>query len=294
MPEIKTLVKDIYARLDSTAPFDEQDVLEFGHNLAAKLAFRLAEERGPAKLRLSSWDAPCERQTYYKINYPHLVEDLPPNVRLKFLIGDISEEVILFLAKAAGHEVTGEQDTLEFAGVTGHRDGIIDGHLVDTKSASPYGFQKFEEHRLPEDDAFGYMGQLGSYLASSRDDPRLRDKEDASFLAIDKVSGKLALDTYRFLERPEELRGRIEQKKRMLSQPTPPPRGFEPVAMGKAGNMKLGTACSYCPVKAACYPDLRAFAYASGPVWLVTVKELPKVPEIPVYGQERESQMVAD
>ena len=127
----------------------EQHVVDFGHNLAKKLAVRLSEERGNATLRLSNWDSPCERQLWYKINKPETVEALPANVRLKFLTGDVMEEVILFLAKASGHEVEGEQDELIIGGVIGHRDGIIDGHLVDTKSASPYSFKKFEEHKLP-------------------------------------------------------------------------------------------------------------------------------------------------
>lgn len=282
MPEIGSLIRDIYKRLDDGTPFSEDLVLDFGHNLSKKLANRLSEERGPSVLRLSNWDIPCERQLYYKVNYPNLVESLPANVRLKFLLGDIAEEVILFLAKASGHEVVGEQDEISVAGVPGHRDGIIDGHLVDTKSASPYGFKKFEEHGLGQEDAFGYLGQLGSYHSASLDDDRLRDKHSASFLAINKVSGELVRDTYRFSERPDELAFRVEAKKEMLRQPAPPKRGFEPEAMGKSGNMKLGVACSYCPVKAACYPDLRAFAYASGPVYLTEVRELPKVPEIPV------------
>lgn len=280
MKNIKDLIPDIYARLDTPVPFDEEQVLAFGHNLAKKLSNRLAEERGATKLRLSNWDSKCDRQLYLKINMPHLVENLPPHVRLKFLMGDIAEEVLLFLAAAAGHTVEGEQDELTVAGVDGHRDAIIDGRVVDAKSASPFGFRKFATHSLGEEDPFGYLGQLGSYHSASRDDPRVLDKDKASFLAIEKVSGKLVLDTYEFSD--EGLDGKLEAKKRMLASPQLPPRGYEDEEFGKSGNRKLGTACSYCPVKASCYPNLRAYAYSSGPVFLSRVVEVPRVPEIPL------------
>ncbi len=280
MKDIRQLIPDIYARLDSPVPFDEKLVEEYGHRLAVMLSNRLAEERQNTKLRLSNWDSKCDRQLYLKVNMPHLVESLPPHVRLKFLMGDIAESVLLFLAKAAGHTVEGEQDELSIAGVDGHRDAIIDGRIVDAKSASPFGFKKFATNGLREEDTFGYLGQLGAYLAASRDDPRVTDKDKASFLAIEKVSGELTLDTYEFSD--TGLEERLEAKKEMLKSPKLPPRGYEPEAMGKSGNMKLGMACAYCPVKAACYPSLRKFAYASGPVWLTTVAEPPKVPEVPL------------
>lgn len=281
MPNIKTLIPDIYQRLASGEPFNKEDVDEFANSLARKLASRLSEERGTTRLRLSNWASPCERQLWYKVNRPDVVEELPANARLKFLFGDVLEELLLFLARASGHEVLGEQDELEVAGVQGHRDGIIDGHLVDAKSASPYGFLKFKNHSLEREDSFGYLGQLETYFSASRDDPRLTDTTGASFLAVNKVSGDLALDTYNF-DRGHSLVESIQRKKLMLARPTPPPRGFAPEPMGAKGNQKLPTACSYCPVKAACHPGLRAFAYSSGPVYLTEVCETPKVPEIPV------------
>jgi hypothetical protein len=280
---ISTLIKDIYAILDNPEPFDEKLVEEFGQSLAKLLSSRLAEERANTTLRLSNWDARCERQLWLKINMPQLVEPLPPPVRLKFLTGDVMEAVLLFLARAAGHSVVGEQDEVQLGGVVGHRDGIIDGRTVDAKSASPYAFRKFADHTLPGDDAFGYIGQLGSYVKSSEDDERVTDKSRGSFLAINKVSGELALDTYEFTESKESIEGRIAAKQKMLDGPMPP-RGYSDEEMGKSGNRKLGVACSYCPCKLHCWPGLRAFAYSGGPVYLTSVKDQPRVPEIPIEG----------
>jgi hypothetical protein len=39
-------------------------------------------------------------------------------------------------------------------------DCIIDGEVVDVKTASGYGFRKFKDGTLPEEDTFGYMAQL--------------------------------------------------------------------------------------------------------------------------------------
>ena len=61
---------------------------------------------------------------------------------IAFLFGDIVEEVVLFLARAAGHEVTDEQKEIEINGVRGHIDGRVDGLPVDVKSASSYSYRK--------------------------------------------------------------------------------------------------------------------------------------------------------
>lgn len=287
MAKIETLVQDIYARLDSAEPFKEEDVSTFAKSLAAKLVNRLSEIRGATTLRLSNWASGCERQLWYKINMPETVEPLPPHVRLKFLIGDITEEVLFFLSRAAGHTVTGEQDELSIGSVKGHRDGLIDGELTDAKSASPFGFKKFATHGLGEDDSFGYLGQLESYLQSSRTDPELTRKDRAHFLALNKVSGEIVLDTWEFPDR--DLTPLVDKKVEMLKSPRIPPRGYEPEPFGKSGNMKLPTVCSYCPVKAACHPGLRAFAYASGPVFLTVVRDLPRVPEIDLGAAEADT-----
>jgi len=45
-------------------------------------------------------------------------------------------------------------------------------------------------------------------------------------------------------------------------------------------NMKLAVGCSYCHFKFSCYPNLRIFAYSTGPKFLTEVKNEPKVREI--------------
>ena len=277
MPDISTLVDDIYGLFtdgNGWSP-DPKNVSEFGQRLAQHIANRASEDKGKPTLRLSNLGYP-NRKLWFSINTFKEAESLPPEARVKFLFGDILEELLLFLAKEAGHEVTGTQDTVELNGVIGHRDAVIDGHLVDCKSASTYSFKKFEEHRLgePGNDPFGYLSQLGSYHSASPDvDPSV-----ASFLVIDKTLGKITLDTYPRSD--TDFVKVVDEKREILSLPEPPEEKCYPdESEGKSGNRKLSVGCSYCPFKWSCWEGLRGFAYSSGPVYLTKVTREPKVPE---------------
>lgn len=270
MKNISTLVKDIQDRLVSGERFDEDTVTDFAHNLAAKLSNRLSQEHKPA-LRVSNLGTKCDRKLWYSINKPDLAEPLSPSARLKFLFGDILEEVLLFLARAAGHTVEEEQAEVDVNGVKGHIDGVIDGELVDVKSASTYGFRKFAEHGLVHSDDFGYLDQLGAY-SYARGDKR------AHFLAVDKTLGHLTLDTHE--SNGKDYDKLVEEKRAMLKSPVPPNRAYEDEPDGRSGNRKLGIACSYCAFKRSCWPGVRVFKYSRGPVFLTRVVRPPDVPEL--------------
>lgn len=271
MKNIKTLVPDIQSRLTSGKPFDEETVKAFGKALADKLSNRLSAAASKPSLRLSNLGTKCDRKLWFSIRRPELAEPLSASTRLKFLFGDILEEVMLFLARAAGHDVQREQEEVYVEGVKGHIDGFIDGHLVDVKSASTYSFRKFKEGGLYLDDPFGYLTQLGAYSFAS-------GQERASFLVVDKTLGNLHLDTHDTAG--TDFAAIVTAKREMLERSEPPARGYEDVADGKSGNRKLGVACSYCAFKYSCWPGLRAFKYARGPVFLTEVKKVPDVIEL--------------
>lgn len=279
---IETLVADIYNLFtdgNGWSP-DQKNVEEFGQRLAHHIANRASEDKGKPTLRLSNLGTP-DRKLWYTVNTPELAEPLPPEARIKFLFGDVLEELLLFLAKEAGHTVTGTQDTIEVNGVIGHRDGVIDGHLVDCKSASSYSFKKFEAHALgtPGSDPFGYLSQLGSYHSGSSD----VDRDTASFLVIDKTLGKITLDTWP--RSSIDFDKLADEKKKVIAKPTPPETKCYPdVPEGKSGNRKLDVACSYCSFKHTCWGNLRTFYYSSGPVFLTEVSREPKVPEVNTKG----------
>lgn len=277
MKKIDTLVPDIYELMDKGADVRQEDVEGFGKELSRIVEERLKPQERKPYLRMSSLGTKCDRKLWYSINRPELAEDMPPFVKLKFLIGDVWEAVLLFLAKAAGHSVEGQQDTQDLYGVKGHRDAVIDGTVTDVKSASSRSFTKFEEGLSEERDDFGYLTQLQGYLHTGQDDPIVTDKERAAFLAGDKTLGKITLDVH---PRADIAFDRVvADKKAMLAKGNPPPRGYSDEADGKSGNRKLGVACSYCEFKHGCWPGLRTYAYANGPRFLTQVVKEPRVDE---------------
>lgn len=272
---LDTLVQDIYALFTEPHEFSEGNVEEFGKRLATHISNRITDEKRSNTLRMSNIGTRCDRKLWYTVNKPEAAEALPPEVRFKFLYGDILEELVLFLAKEAGHEVTGTQGSLEINGVKGHRDAVVDGVVVDVKSASSYSFKKFDDHLTEDNDAFGYLDQLGAYLYASQDDPEVLHKDRAAFIAVDKTLGHITVDvqpnTYKDYSKL------VESKKQLVQLKVPPPRAFSDEPDGKSGNRKLGTECSYCNFKKECWPGLQTFFYSNGPRFLTVVAREPDV-----------------
>lgn len=279
---INTLVQDMYDVIEGKGGWDATVSEFFRESVGDVVDERLnAEPREGGTLRMSNLGSPCKRKLWYSVNSPDEAEALRPNTLLKFLYGDILEALLISLARAAGHVVTGEQDTLEIGGIKGHRDCVIDGITVDVKSASGFGFSKFEKGNLRNDDPFGYISQLSSYVyAGHKADPDGVHPTVGCFLVIDKQNGNLCLDVYEFKQELEGKEDEVESLKQMASEDSPPERAFEPVPDGGSGNTKLPVNCSYCGHKASCWPEMRTFLYANGPRFLIDVKRLPNVPEV--------------
>ena len=274
-----TLVSDIYALVQNGKEVSEADAKEFGNDLASLIADRLrAAKEGGRKftLRMSNIGKGA-RQLWYDKHYGRDEKFEGPTL-IKFIIGDITEMLLLFLADQSGHPVTHRQAEVALRGIKGHIDAEIGDVTVDVKSASPHGFKKFANGTLVENDSFGYVEQIAGY-SKARDTP-------GAFLAMDKVSGHLA-----YLEFAKEELGvfkvedRIEYLKSAMESPVEPERCYEDEPMGTSGNRKLGVNCSYCDHKARCWADangglgLRTFIYSNGPVFLTEVKSEPKVYE---------------
>lgn len=216
-----------------------------------------------------------DRQLWYEEHEADGKEDLRPQTYLKFLYGHVIEELLLFLCKEAGHNVEREQEEVEVDGVKGHIDAVIDGVVVDVKSASPFGYKKFKDGSLLDNDPFGYIQQISGYSNV------LTPGKAPAFLAFDKVSGDICVSyvsasiTKDFHPEP-----RIKHLREVLSMEEPPPRCYEDQPDGQSGNRKLGAGCSSCSFRNKCWPGLRAFVYSTGPRYLTEVKVLPKVYEI--------------
>jgi hypothetical protein len=229
-------------------------------------------------LRLSRMGPQCPRALWYSIHAPERAESIPPWATIKYSFGDVLEALAIVYAKAAGHEVTGEQDELVLDGIVGHRDCVIDGCLVDVKSTSSRGFIKFKHKTLYQDDSFGYLDQLDGYVTASLNDPLVRVKDRGYILAIDKQLGHMAL--YEHYIRPDHIRQRIRDYRQVVGSSNPPECTCKTIPEGKGGNLRLDVKASYSPYKRLCFPGLRTFAYSSGPLDLVKVVRVPDVPEI--------------
>ena len=279
---INTLVDDIYSVIKAEGGWDQVTTEMFGNAVGKAAHRRFAEPHQPSNtLRMSNIGKPCLRQLWYDVNGNHDdKEELEPWVLFKFFYGDMIEEAVLALAKAAGHTVEGEQEEVEIQGIKGHYDAIIDGMLIDVKSCSTYAFKKFKENGLKEDDPFGYISQLSSYLYCLQDDPRVTYKDKAGFLAVDKQNGHIHLDVYDLTKELNNKEAQIAQRKQAMLSGDPPKRAYGDVEDGKSGNRKLGVACSYCSWKDECWPTLRTFLYATGPRFLTRVDRTPLVPEV--------------
>jgi len=278
LPNINTLVEDIYGLFGTDKKFDLALFEQFGGNLKDLMDFRFHQKRdGDPYLRMSNIGKP-DRQLWYDMNWKGEVEELTPDTLIKFAYGDVIEQMILLFAKMAGHDVQSEQETIDVNGIEGHMDAVIDGVVVDVKSASTFAFQKFATGSLllPGNDPFGYVGQLAGYVEAKT------PNKGGAFLAVDKQFGKLAL-----LQIPAEelqkyvVRDRIEYVKEMVRQPDPPPRCHPDKLDGKSGNRVLGTNCSYCSHKHHCWDNLRTFYYSSGPKYFTSVVREPRVNEFP-------------
>lgn len=280
MKSIETLTKDVENLFHGHDP-DPEKLQRFGQALAATVANRLrASGDGRQQyLRLSNIGKPA-RQVYYDIQgygpgAKYTPEKLSAADKLKFLYGDIIEELFLYLAEEAGHAVSDRQKRVEVDGVVGHLDAKIDGTVVDIKSASKFSFGKFADGSLVHgDDPFGYVLQISSYATA-----------EAAPAAIWAIEKERAYQTV--LPIPvRDPSPKIAELRDALDRPTPPPRCYEPVPIGKSGNKGLPVGCVFCSHKRECWADanrgrgLRVFQYSTGPTYLVEVYKTPEVEEI--------------
>jgi hypothetical protein len=282
MASINTLVNDINQLLREDKRFSKDGLEGLKEALGKGLETRLGEKEGDNKspLRMSNLGSPCDRKLWYTVNRPDIKEDLQPRARLTFLYGEIVENLILALAKEAGHRVEGVQDEVELEGILGHRDAVIDGVTVDIKSANSRMFQKFSKpvEELKKDIWFAsYIDQLQLYMEAGKDDPLVTVKKAGAFIAFDKEMGHI---TTLFIKKEDGYRDRVISKKETVASSEPPNRGFNDEADGASGNRKLCTYCSYCQYKRDCWPGLRTFVSSSGPKFLTKVSREPNLLEV--------------
>ena len=281
--KLNTLVDDIYKKLSvlgkgKSLNLSEETIEQFGESMKEVLRhWSTPNPRSVETLRMSNIGRP-NRQLWFDMKTEQQAQEIPPATFIKFLYGHMLEEVVLLLVKLAGHTVSDEQKNVKIKGIEGHMDCVIDGEVIDVKTASGYAFKKFKDGTLAEDDTFGYMSQLAGYEAG-------HGTSNGGFLAMNKENGELALYIPEELDKPN-IETKIDTVKKSLKKQTPPELCYLPIPDGTSGNMKLPRGCFFCRHKVECHKDsnngkgLRVFKYAKGLTYLTQVVKEPKVEEI--------------
>jgi len=283
-----TLIEDIY-HLVSTGEIEdgvdvEAEIDKFGEAIKDLMRTEFGRDKKEDRRTLRLSNIGRTDKYLWNVVAGTEKEEMKPNVFVKFMYGHVVEELLLFLTRVAGHEVTHEQQVCEVGGIKGHMDCKIDGVVTDVKSASSFGFKKFKYGTLLKDDPFGYVDQIRAYAHSEGD-------REVGWLAIDKTTGHLTFLKYDLdgeeFKAHEAFHGTIEERvahlKEMVKKPEPPTPCYAPKSEGKAGNKQLAMGCSYCQYKKHCYPNLRAFAYSTGPKFFSEIVKEPKVTEIKIH-----------
>lgn len=273
--QIDSLVPDIQALFNGHT-IDELVADKFGAGLSDLLQKRFKEygEDKDGSLRLSSVGRPLRQLWYESRKAPK--ELLDAEAKVKFLYGDIIETLFILLAERAGHAVTDLQKEIEVDGVPGHIDCLIDGVLVDVKSASTFSYNKFVNGELYKDDPFGYVGQLAGYKDAI-------GVERAGWLVIDKTHGKFQFVP---LKADYNIRERIKTVRSGLQSDSEPDFCYDEIAVGKddkSGNRILPVGCSYCGFKFHCRRDsndgqgLQIRFYSTGPKFFTKIVKEPRL-----------------
>jgi len=288
---IYTLVEDLYEMVGEGVEIPEPLWEEFFKDIKQALSKALKEgckNTREKRLRMSNIGTPPRKLWYSMNDYPG--GEPSPRQALQFMYGHIIEAFMLMLVRAAGHTVEDTQKQVELEGIKGHQDSRIDGVIVDAKGMSRFGFDKFQSGKILREDSFGYLPQLSGYVQAQGDDL-------GGFLVFDKETGRIGLFLYDGSDLVDA-RKKIKQAKVVIEAPEPPERCYEDVAIGKSGNMMLGTNCLYCAFKRTCWKDandgqgLRVFKYSDGLKYLTKVKREPSKAEEVFYETDESTEII--
>ena len=280
---LDTLVQDIYEVIevlneDEAIDIPEDMYEQFGRDMEDALRhWATPIDRPKNGLRMSNIGRPL-RRLWYDLNTEQEKEQIDAPTFIKFLYGHLLEVLLLFFVRLAGHVVESEQKEISVSGIKGHMDSVIDGEVIDVKTASGYAFKKFKDGTLAQNDSFGYLSQLAGYEKAEK-------TNNGGFLVMNKETGELTVFIPDDLEKPN-ITHRIKEVKQAMKRKTPPNYCYPPIPDGVSGNMKLPRDCNWCPHKFECHKDandgqgLRTFNYAKGRVYLTQVEKLPNVQEV--------------
>ena len=221
---------------------------------------QLGRNKEPFRIRMSNFGRPTCQLQMEKSGAER--SRSPYNHILRMMIGDAVEVYLTALLRIAGANITGGKDVVSFpvgdTTIKGESDIDFDGKVWDIKSSSPWAYKnKWSKgyRALADDDSFGYIGQLYGYSAG-------QDKEMGGWVVADKSSGEVIfVDAEPKSGELSELYMKLSESVRKVESDAPFERCFEPEEeffnRKPTGNYRLGTQCSFCDYKHACWDNLQ-------------------------------------
>jgi len=247
---------------------------KFGESTVANLKRQFEREPDKFSLRMSNIGRPlCILQM--EKNAANDESYIRQGDAQRFLLGDIFEDVMMFVLHAAGLNILAEQKpvSLKIAGITlkGTLDVIIDTgdgpEVWDLKSASEYSFKNKFNQSLEDfirTDSFGYTNQLLSYAAAESESEVTKGNppvKAGGFIVGNKSSGEMKV--YPFPKEQAHLtqQALLSIKHNIKNINSPFQRQFQdiPEKFKKklTGNRILGTTCGFCEFNHKCWPGLQ-------------------------------------
>ena len=220
--------------------------------VAFRRQFQFTEnnERKAGVIRLSS-AGKCARQLAYQYHgYEPDGKELDSRAKVVFFMGDLTELMIISLAKLAGCNViaTGLNQmslsiTIDGVEIEGHPDGLLSAdrkfRLIEVKSMPKLRFERFEKGVIDET----YLAQVNIYLEAL-------GLDECIMVALNKDSGVLG---ERLIKKDPRIvafvRGNIHKVLKSTKENLPP-RAFQPDEKGF-----YPWNCLYCPYWKVCLPN---------------------------------------
>ena len=204
--------------------------------------FGVREKREKKAPYFSSIGKCLRQQAYGLLGYPEDGKELDSRAKMVFFMGDMAELAIVQVAKVAGVriEATGSgQESVEWNGMRGRPDGIVDGtHVLEVKSMSSFSFRDFEGGKL--DDGYRYQCNAAMIALNLKKTVIVALNKDAGVLA------EMIIDRDPLIE--ADIKARLDTLAKVTKEDLP----YRPYAPDAKGF--LPWQCRYCAFYNICWP----------------------------------------
>lgn len=184
--------------------------------------------------------------------------------KMRMIIGDMLEAVLITLIKASGIEVKNIHKKVELQNkdinIKGEFDIELSDGIYDIKTVSPYAFDnKFNTDNafesIKSSDTFGYVSQGYGYSEAAK-------VPFKGWIAINKSTGQIAFaEASDNKKERKEVLDALKKTHSTITTGKPFKRCFtdtqETYYSKPTGNRVLGFECSYCSYKKSCWGDLQ-------------------------------------